>query len=105
MSTAREMLDKRISEADWQAHVIELAETLGWSHYHTYDSRRSTEGFPDLVLVRERVVFAELKREDGKLTSDQVAWVNDLLRANAEVYVWRPSDRDQVAQVLSRRAA
>ena len=50
--------------------VVDLARTLGWRVYHTYDSRRSQPGFPDLVLVRERILFLELKSETGKLSHD-----------------------------------
>ena len=41
-----------ILEADFQAQVVKLALLLGWKVYHTHDSRRSREGFPDLILIR-----------------------------------------------------
>lgn len=56
-----------VTEKEWQAQVVELAQTLGWKKaYHVYDSRRSHSGWPDLVLVRERILYVELKREGGK---------------------------------------
>jgi hypothetical protein len=46
-----------------------------------------------------------LKRETGELSKSQVP-VIELLRQcpGVEVYVWRPSDFDEVARVLRRRA-
>ena len=94
-----------MTEKEWQAQVVALARTLGWTIFHTYDSRRSNPGLPDLILVRDRVVFAELKRESGKLSAAQDEWLARLRRAGAEHYVWRPRDLETVGAVLSRRAA
>ena len=92
------------SEAEWQNHVISLASGFGWTIYHTHDSRRSNRGFPDLALVRERLVLCELKRQSGKPTFEQIAWLGLLRHAGEEVYLFRPSDVDQVTAVLERRA-
>jgi len=81
-----------ILEKEWQAQVVQLLKTLGWRHYHVYDSRRSTHGFPDLVCVRNRVVYLELKRERGKLTDEQIDWLRQLRAAGTEAYVARPRD-------------
>ena len=43
-----------MNEAELQRNVLSLAAMTGWLAYHTYDSRRSQAGFPDLVLVRRR---------------------------------------------------
>lgn len=91
------------SEAQAQATILDLACALGWRHYHTHDSRRSPEGFPDLVLVRERVVFAELKKVGERPRPEQVDWLNALAAAGGEVYVWTIDDIAEVAAVLSRR--
>jgi hypothetical protein len=104
MTTARHQLDLAMTEAQWQATVIDLASTLGWIHYHVHDSRRSHPGFPDLCLVRDRVIFAELKSMRGRLSTHQIAWQRLLDTARAEAYVWRPSDWPQVEQTLTRRA-
>ena len=94
-----------LTEKEWSAQVYELARTLGWTRYHTYRSERSQPGFPDEVLVRDRVIFAELKRETGKLTDAQRDWLEKLGRAGAEVYVWRPSDLAGIGRVLMERRA
>ena len=84
--------------------VVQLAEMYGWRWYHTHDSRKSPPGFPDLVLVRgDRLIFAELKTQRGRLTVDQVSWLAELQATCAEVFVWRPSDLPQIAAILRRR--
>ena len=61
--------------------------------YHTYDSRRSNPGFPDLVLVGcNGVLYRELKTDRGRLTPMQEWWLNSLLDAGQDAGVWRPSD-------------
>jgi hypothetical protein len=100
MTTARHQLDLAMTEAQWQATVISLAHNLRWRIYHTFDSRRSNSGFPDLVLVRDRIVFAELKSSRGRLTREQARWIAALGVAGAEAYVWAPSDYPQVERTL-----
>lgn len=96
-----------MSEAELQRMVVQLAKLRGWLTYHTYDSRRSDEGFPDLVMVRERVIYVELKgeRRDRKLSKVQQEWVGRLHDAGQEVYVWRPSDWTTIASTLARPKA
>jgi hypothetical protein len=93
-STYRSATADAMLERDLQAAVIGAAITLGWMYYHTHDSRRSPEGFPDLVLVKdERIIYAELKRQRGKATEKQQKWLAALTATGkAEVYLWRPSD-------------
>jgi hypothetical protein len=90
-----------VAEKDFQATVVAAAEQLGWRAFHTYDSRRSEPGFPDLVLVRERVVFVELKTERGRVSAEQAAWVAALCEAGAECHVWRPGDWKPLIRVLT----
>ena len=91
-----------LTEKQWQAWVIEAAHTFGWHVYHTYDSRRSHIGYPDLTLVRPpEVLFVELKTEKGRLSASQRVW-SELLQAcpGVDYYLWRPSDNEAVIQVL-----
>ena len=92
-----------MTEKAFQSKVISIAKKLGWSVYHTYDSRRSEPGYPDLTLVRDRVIFAELKTETGKLSQTQSVWIDLLKKADAEVYVWRPSHMNQIIKTLQTR--
>ena len=67
-----------MTEDQLQAAIIECARLFGWRHYHTFNSRRSVSGFPDLVLLKvPRIIFAELKTATGKLTDDQREWLSD----------------------------
>ena len=90
-----------MTEAQFQRQVIELAELYGWLVYHTHDSRRSQPGFPDLVLVRDRVLYRELKTDTGKIRPDQRTWLIRLSEAGADAEIWRPSEWDGIAQELS----
>ena len=101
MTTARETLDRAVTEREWQDQVLDYAKLRSWLCYHTYDSRRSAPGFLDLVLVRERIVFAELKTERGKVTLMQRAWLDAIVAAGGEAYCWRPSDIDDVMRGLA----
>jgi hypothetical protein len=69
----------RVTEKQLQAQVVQLASLTGWRCYHTFDSRRSAPGFPDLLLVRPpRCLFVELKTTTGRLRPAQAAWLEAL---------------------------
>lgn len=88
-------VDRSISEAAFQAQVMQLARVLGWKAYHTHDSRRSDPGFPDLVLVHPQhgVLFRELKTERGRVSDAQRTWLAALAASGADAAVWRPHDK------------
>lgn len=113
--TARLTDEQRVlraqTEASWQRQVIAIAESYGWTHYHSPRAgirrngsvRTVPAGFPDLVLARgPRLIFAELKRETGKKTPAQDEWLRKLAATSAETYCWRPSDLDDVLFTLGR---
>jgi hypothetical protein len=102
-----------------------IATILGWIHVHFRPARTKfgyrtpgvgemAAGWPDLVLLRERdrrLIFAELKSPIGKVTYDQemvmaslrtLAWTaaEYSLQPSIEVYIWRPSDLPQIAEIL-----
>jgi hypothetical protein len=96
----------QVTEKELQEAVLALANLKKWLVYHTYDSRRSNPGFPDLVMVKDhRLLFVELKTKTGRVSTAQTQWL-DALRAvsnhwsivggktfgKVEVYLWRPSD-------------
>ena len=97
------ILKIRITEKKFQSQIVQLAKLYGWTVYHTYDSRRSEPGFPDLVLVRETVLFRELKTDDGKLTPAQKAWGDTLKKAGANYAVWRPSMAQEINEEIRGR--
>lgn len=88
------------TEKAFQAEVVKLARRHGWKCYHAFDSRKSAAGFPDLVLVRDRVLFVELKTATGTTSPDQDIWLEALRAAGAEVHVWRPADWPAIARNL-----
>lgn len=113
------------SEASFQTWVIEYAHLKGWlvAHFRparivkdgkvSYRTAVSADGagFPDLVLVRNGVViFAECKSETGKPSPAQELWLTTLMgddylakwggRGSFKVFVWRPSDRERIMDIL-----
>ncbi|GIV16008.1 MAG: hypothetical protein KatS3mg022_3419 [Armatimonadota bacterium] len=93
-----------VREKEFLQSVRELAELQGWLCYHTWNSQRSPEGFPDLVLVRPpRVLFAELKTGVRKPTPAQQHWLAQLGACpQVEVYLWRPTDWEEIEETLRR---
>lgn len=76
-----------------QASVIKLCQLFGIAYYHTFDSRRSAKGWPDLAMVGKRgFITRELKTEKGKLTPEQERWGLMLRQAGQDWAVWRPAD-------------
>ena len=91
-----------MTEKQFQARVVKIAKTLGWKVYHTYDSRCSEPGFPDLVLVKNRVIFRELKTDTGKLRTEQKEWAASLTGAGCDFKVWRPQDMTSIILELKK---
>ena len=99
MKIRRDPLD--ITEKQFESQVKGLAKTFGWLYYHTWRSFHSPAGFPDCVMVRgDRLVIAELKSEKGKVSEKQFEWLEALGRAKSEVYLWRPSNFDEIVEIL-----
>lgn len=100
-----------VTERQFMAQVTDLAEMLGWSWAHFRPAQTSKgwrtpvsgplgAGFPDLLLVRgDRIVAAELKSQDGRLSTAQRE-VLDIIGRAVPTYCWRPTDFDAVAEVL-----
>ncbi len=92
----------RLSEKDFQQRIIDRARALGWLVYHTHNSRRSTEGFPDLVLVRAgRALVIEVKAERGRVSVAQQVWLDALGATKVETYLIRPSDWSLIEELLA----
>lgn len=81
-----------VTENELLAEVIRLCLDLDLLVFHDYDSRRNPPGFPDLVIVGRKVVFAELKSYSGELKPEQRTWKQRLENANADHRIWRPQD-------------
>lgn len=90
-----------MNETQFQQKVLDLCAWLRLKAYHTYDSRRSAPGFPDLVIVgRNGVIFAELKSSTGKVAVSQQEWLSALSDAGQTAVVWRPEDFGQIQAAL-----
>lgn len=117
-----------VSEKVFQAHVIQVARLNGFRApmedplqppldliLHIFDSRKSQGvGFPDLVFCKPgevneegetispgRLILSELKSEKGRLRPEQKLWLKALKTVpGTEVYVWRPSDFEDIKQIL-----
>jgi hypothetical protein len=102
----------QVSEADFLRWVKDVAKLFGWRYSHFRPAKTAKgwrtalegdRGFPDLVLVRPpRVIFAELKSDDGKPTAEQTSWLSDLTASSVEVYTWHPADQPEVMLTLAR---
>ena len=95
------------SEGDFQDSLLKLLKLNGWPEeliYHTFDSRRSRAGFPDIVAVKPtdgRLLIAELKRNSTTLSSEQSVWIEALkLVRHFDVRVWRPRDMDEIVRTI-----
>jgi hypothetical protein len=120
-----ERAERKVTEAELQRQVTDLAVLLGWSWMHVVPGMRSkgrwwtaTTGplshWPDLTLVRQRdrrLIFAELKRELEVPTMEQQRVLHVLAElagtpqptpfpgtwTRVQAFVWRPSDlRDPI---------
>lgn len=96
----------RISEKAWQLALVRLLRQHGYTHiYHTFDSRRSPSGFPDLIAVHEtpgkKLLAIELKADAGIVSEAQQAWLDALAGCTGVVAeVWRPSALDRIVERL-----
>jgi hypothetical protein len=104
-----------MTEAEFQAQIVQLATMLGWRHLHCRRSigkgrqwvtATNIVGWPDLLCwKRGQVIAVELKSDKGTLTPEQREVLASLAEAGVAVYVWRPSDFDEAQRVLSRKVA
>lgn len=100
-------------EEEWQRQVLDTAKMFGWlsAHFRPLMTRHGWrtpvqgdgKGWPDLVLVRDAILYVELKSDEGDLTTEQRIWLLALDHAGAETHVWRPRDAERVMARLARR--
>jgi hypothetical protein len=107
LSLPLDYLNRKITEKEWQGLIRQTARAYGWDCYHTQFSFRSDIGYPDLHLWHavmtgyQTSIWAECKTESGKLRPKQAVTIDSMRSAGLTVYVWRPSDWEQVVRVLS----
>lgn len=116
--TPQDRMLRQITERQFQRQVEGVLSVNGWRFYHAPDNspkvsgggRRYVQnvvaGFPDLIAVRGgRQLAIELKREAGKTTTEQDAWLADLAKTGVECFVWRPRDMPEILRILARETA
>lgn len=91
-----------MTENELLAAVLDLAKVLKWrvAHFRPAKTERGWRtpvsadgaGWPDLLLVRQRVMAVELKSDKGRVTREQADWLIYLHLAGVETHVWRPAD-------------
>lgn len=101
-----------MTEAQLQEAIIDTARLTGWLVAHFRAAKTSKgwrtpvsadgKGFPDLVLVRGRVVYMELKDAKRKVTPEQEQWIRALLAADQEAYIVRPESLSLALGLLAR---
>lgn len=99
-----------MTEEQFLQQILQLARLLGWHTAHFRAAKTSRgwrtavsgdgKGFPDLVLTRDRTIYAELKAARGKLSPEQEEWRDRLLLAGCEWYLWQPSQFEEIASIL-----
>lgn len=109
---ARQTLAAAVPEAAFTTQVLGEAKRRGWrsAHFRPAQNARGDwrtpvagdgKGFPDVLCIRgDRVVIAELKGVGKYPEPAQRAWLDAWRGTSAEVYVWRPTDWDEIMEVL-----
>ena len=109
-NTAAKKSLRELSEHYFRKAVTAYAESHGWIWYGV--DRTATRqvdgsyrglgpsGFPDLVLVRGKVLYAELKAERGSTSADQKMWLARLSKAGAKTAIWKPRDAAAIIAAL-----
>ena len=98
--------DGALTEKALQSAVQRLARAAGYTfQYHTWDSRRSMFGYPDLTLVHRDpghpLLMLECKTATGHLTLPQQAWLDALAQCTAvHAQVVRPADLEALVALL-----
>lgn len=104
-------------EADFQKAVIDYARLHDWQVTHVTPAKwtaaglvpdSAQKGFPDLMFMRPvdgfirpyGLVFAELKKRDGRKRPGQQEWIDSLVAAGVPAFLWRPADWPAIERVL-----
>lgn len=110
-----------MKEKDLLGSIIEQARARRWKVAHFASApimrggrivwmtpvQADGKGFPDLLMVRERVLAVEVKGGSHKPTVEQSDWLIAMRMAGATTAVWTPREWDDgtVIEELTRRTA
>lgn len=83
------------------AHFTQVKTEYGWRVPVSADGK----GFPDLILVRDRLVAVEVKGDGDSMRPDQKKWQSALLMAGVEYHIWTPKKwiEGEIEELLSAR--
>jgi hypothetical protein len=103
-----------MTEAELQRVIVDAAALGGWRVAHFPPSRShrgghltagaydAVRGWPDLVLIRDRLIVLELKSARGRVTPEQAAWLDAFTAAGIDTRTVRPADLDAlIAELLA----
>jgi len=101
------------TEAEFSNQVEDLLNLSSWRWCHFRPARMQggwrtalsgEPGFPDYIATRDgALIFFELKSERGQVAPWQREWLEDLRACGQRVYLWRPSDWDEIVKILDRQ--
>ena len=95
-----------ITEKALQSAVVRLLRQHQYDYiYHTYDSRRSPSGFPDLIACHREpghpLIAIEAKTATGQVTLAQWHWLTALGHSSGiHAQVVRPADLEDLVALL-----
>lgn len=101
---------------DLQHAIIDAARLTGWLVAHTPPIRTERgwrtavaadgKGFPDLLLLRERIIVAEVKGDEDRLRPEQAKWLSAFRMAGVAAYLWTPREwmSGEIDRILHARA-
>lgn len=97
---------KMETERDFQTYLERQMRSRGWSVYSIRRSdlaQATLAGYPDITAWRDqRLIFAELKTDKGRLSKAQVEVLESLkMLEMAEIYVWRPADIQDIEKIIA----
>lgn len=93
-----------MTEAELRAKVVALAHEKGWRVFSlpiakTRRPVKDAVGYPDLTLAKVgRVLWIELKTDDGILSKEQMLWLREL---SPYMIVIRPCNLESVELLLT----
>jgi hypothetical protein len=97
-----------MNETEFRNMVVKAAKLCGWKVYFTWNSIHSPAGYLDLTMLRSsELLVVELKTDKGVVTPSQQKWIDAWVlfcqhSHNTHVYVWRPSQWDEIETILQR---
>lgn len=82
-----------MTEEQLQEAITGILDAYKIPWWHDNDPLRNKAGLPDLLIFGRRIVFWELKRQRGRVTTEQHALLTRIVRSeNGSARVVRPMD-------------